>query len=65
MRYYIGDMRQRLGVDKDDTSQDEKIERMRPIERLQLVCGWNLGDPSWATQFIAWAEDSGFKIVVK
>ena len=62
MRAYIGDMRQRLGVKEDDTSQDERIELMTPMQRLRLLCGWNFGDPSWASHIIAWAEDAGFKI---
>ena len=62
MRAYIGDMRQRLGVKKNDASQDTRIEAMSPMQRLRLLCGWNLGHPSWASTIVEWVKDSGFEI---
>jgi hypothetical protein len=64
-RAYIGDMRQRLGLEEDDASRDAQIEAMPPMERLKLVCGWHLGDPGWAGHFLDWARDAGFKIEAK
>lgn len=61
-RMYIGEMRQRLGLKSDDKSRDDHIERLVPIERLKLLCGWHLGDPAWAHQFLNWARDAGFEI---
>jgi len=61
-RFYIGAMRGNLGLEETDTSRDEEIEKMTPERRLQLVCGWHLGDRSWAGTVIAWARDCGFKI---
>jgi hypothetical protein len=61
-RLHIGQMRQRLGLKPDDKSQDDRIEKMQPIDRLKLLCGWHLGDPAWAHQFLNWARDAGFKI---
>lgn len=60
--HYIGDMRQRLGLEPDDASHDAEIMQMAPARRLALLTGWHLGDPSWAQTFIAWAEDVGFEI---
>lgn len=59
---YIEEMRQRLGVEAADTTKDSMIEKMTPEGRLRLLCGWRLGDPSWASSFLDWAEDAGFKI---
>lgn len=59
---YIGCMRRRLGLEENDPSRDELIEAMTPMQRLELICGWHLGDPSFASQIIAWAKDAGFTI---
>lgn len=61
-RLYIEDIRRRLGAKADDASRDEYIEKMKPIDRLKLLCGWHLGDPAWAHQFLNWARDAGFEI---
>lgn len=61
-RRYIEDMRQRLGLDADDSSSDKRIEKMSSEERLKLLCGWHLGDPAWAHQFINWARDAGYEV---
>lgn len=65
MKFYIEDMRQRLGLEPDDASRDDYIESLQPIERLKMLCGWHIGDPSWAHAFIAWAEDAGFSVTPK
>lgn len=62
VRVYIEDMRQRLGVEPNDTSQDVRIEAMTPFQRLKLLCGWYLGDPAWASHILEWAKDSGFSV---
>jgi hypothetical protein len=61
-RKYIGKMRQRLGLEPEDTSRDDYIDKMTPHERLRLICGWELGYGEWADSFIGWAKDAGFKI---
>ena len=60
--HYIRDMRQRLGLEPDETRGDDAIRSMTPMERFKLLCGWHFGDPSWASTVIAWAKDVGFKI---
>ena len=62
---YIEQMRQRLGLGPGDESRDTEIEKMSPMDRLRLLCGWHIGDPNWAQSFMNWATDSGFKIVEK
>lgn len=62
---YIADMRQRLGMEKDDTFMDPKIEEMDAMERTKLITAWNLGDPDWALQFKDWFESQGVIFVDK
>jgi len=62
---YIEIMRQRLGLDEDDTSKDELIQKMRPFERVKLIIGWKLGDESWGDLFKYWCESQGLEIVEK
>lgn len=62
MRNYIDPMRQNLGLEAGDASRDADIESMTPEQRLGLVCGWHLGDRSWARTFLSWARDAGYKI---
>jgi hypothetical protein len=59
---HIKQMRQRLGLKANDASCDKAIARMTPLKRLELLCGWHIGDGSWASSFLNWAEDVGFKI---
>lgn len=59
---YIKDMRQRLGLEPDDARRDTHIAAMSPLERFQLLCGWHLGDPGWASTMLAWAKDAGLHI---
>lgn len=61
-RLYIDDMRQRLGLEKGDTRHDGRIEKMTPLERFRLLCGWHFGDPAWASHVLGWAKDAGYKI---
>ena len=61
-RLYIGDMRQRLGLEEDDTRRDDEIEKMSPRDRFRLLCGWHLGHPNWAHTILDWAKDAGLKI---
>lgn len=39
--YIINDIREALGVDRDDTSLDEEIMAMSPEEQFNLWCQWN------------------------
>jgi len=59
---YIEQMRQRLGLEADDPKHDKRIENMTPKDRLELLCGWYIGDPAWASSFLNWARDAGYKI---
>ncbi len=56
---YVEEMRQRLGLEKDDTSRDKEIEDMEPLKRVRLIAGWYLGDPNWADTFKDYFESQG------
>jgi hypothetical protein len=61
-RFYIEEMRQRLGLEKGDTRRDAEIERMSPYQRFGLLCGWFLGNGSWASTVLEWAKDAGLSV---
>lgn len=45
----LGDVRQRLGADKeDDTRYDDQINSMSPRELTKEYTAWILGSESWA-----------------
>jgi hypothetical protein len=58
-------IRQRNGLDEDDTTQDEKLNAKSPKAKLCDIVGWELGDPSWADTFLYWAQECGYKIEEK
>lgn len=44
----IGDVRQRLGAeDENDTSSDDRINKMDNSKLVEQWAGWHLGDGSW------------------
>ena len=59
---YIDEIRQRLGLEKGDTSKDSLIEKMPPFERVRLICGWYHGDEEWADTFKEYLESQGLYI---
>lgn len=58
-------VRQRMGLEPDDTSRDSEITSHTPTQLLRDVCGWHLGDPAWAETFLEWARGCGFVITTK
>ena len=58
-------LRQRHGLEADDASQDEHLNRIAPLDALREAAGWRLGDTSWADNFIDWANAVGLKVVDK
>ncbi len=56
---YVEVMRQRLGLNPDDTAMDHEIENMGQFSRLRLIIGWKLGDPYWADYFKDYCESQG------
>lgn len=62
-RYLMEKLRQKIGLEKDDTSLDDVILARRPEENLREVCAWEIGSPSWVGTFMSWAADLGIKEV--
>ena len=62
---YIQELRQRAGCEEDDTSMDSKNEAMSPIQRVEMIAGWELGDPGWVGRFKDWFESQGLLVVDK
>jgi len=56
---YVEEMRQRLGLDENDTSKDKYLEQMKPFDRVKLIIGWEFGDESWGDTFKEWCDSQG------
>jgi hypothetical protein len=52
-------LREYSELEEDDSSQDEMLLALPPMERMEMIAGWHLGDPSWANQFKQWFENQG------
>jgi hypothetical protein len=59
---YLEELRQRLGLDPTDKQRDGYIASLPPFERVRMLCGWTLGDPSWADTMKEWLESQGLYI---
>lgn len=55
-------LRQRMGLEKNDSSNDDEIEKMTADEKFSEVIAWELGAPTWAAQLLEWAKDCGLEI---
>jgi hypothetical protein len=55
-------LRQRRDLDETDMSQDAKILAMPPIEKLEELFGWELGDPRWANVVLDWMKECGYQV---
>jgi hypothetical protein len=56
-------LRQRMGLEKNDSSNDDDIEKMTADEKFSEVIGWELGYSTWAAQLLEWAKDCGLEII--
>ena len=55
-------LRQRHGLEEGDTSKDEFLQSLSPIDKLREVLGWEAGCARRAETLISWAQGCGFKI---
>lgn len=55
-------LRQRAGLEKNDTSLDDELKAMPPIDKFKDLVAWNFGHPDWANEILYWAECAGFKV---
>lgn len=55
----LGVLRQRRGLDKDDSSQDDVIAKLTPRQMVEEVCTWFSGSPAWASDISRWMREAG------
>ncbi len=53
-------LRQRNGLEKEDTSQDSDLQEMTPPHAFRECCGWRLGDPEWAREIVDLLHGCGY-----
>lgn len=58
----LQNLRQRRDLDETDMSQDAKILAMSPIEKLEELFAWEMGDDRWANTVIDWMRECGFTV---
>ena len=46
-------LRQRLGLNKDDTSHDHHINTLSPEDAARALIAWELGDARWYDFFMS------------
>jgi len=56
---FVEVMRQRLGLEPEDTELDYYIESLSPLERVRLIAGWYQGDEKWADIYKEYFESQG------
>ena len=56
-------LRQRRGMEPDDTSDDADIRTMKPRRAFEECCGWHLGDPQWAGEILRWIKGAGYTVM--
>jgi hypothetical protein len=57
----MGMLRQRFGLNPDDTKKDAEILKLTPVEVVQECTAWQIGDPGWANQIAQWMKAAGAK----
>jgi hypothetical protein len=58
-------IRQRKELDETDASKDAEILAMSPIEKLEELFGWTMGDEDWANIVIDWMRECGYAVAEK
>jgi hypothetical protein len=56
-------LRERRGLEPEDSSQDEQIQKMTEKKALEEILAWHLGSRGWLDQIELWAGRCGLKIV--
>lgn len=52
-------LRGRLGLDTCDTSRDEEIKKIPPVEIVREAVAWTLGNYSWADYVACLMREAG------
>jgi hypothetical protein len=54
-------LRGRYGLSENDTSLDDEINKLSPVEMVQETVAWELGDASWANRIAGFMRATGAK----
>jgi hypothetical protein len=57
--YIMKDLRERIGLENDDTSRDTEIMERLPMDNLRHLCAWEIGDSAWADWMVKRMRDLG------
>ncbi len=60
--YILKILRQREGLEEDDTSKDDLFNKRDSIDNLREMVAWEIGSPGYANMVLTWAEDLGMDI---
>lgn len=55
--YILRCLRQRLGMEADDTSRDEVFQKWGPRRVLEEVLSWNGLIGGWSGEVLSWIKD--------
>lgn len=58
-------LRQRRGLDPDDTSQDKLIQKMSARRAFDECCRWHIGPGDWASSILRWLRAAGYTVTEK
>jgi hypothetical protein len=61
----LQNLRERRNLDATDMSQDAQILAMTPIEKLEELFAWEMGDDRWANIVIEWMRECGFSVAAE
>ena len=57
-------LREREGLEPDDTSMDAQLNELTSFEALEELATWNLGHSGWLDTFIQWPVDRDWETFI-
>ncbi|EMM5100298.1 hypothetical protein ACK249_003644 [Pseudomonas aeruginosa] len=58
-------LRQREGLDANDSSKDDALDALTPDEKFRNVIAWQFGDGAWSGTILSWAAQCGVQLDIK
>ena len=52
-------LRKRRRLEEEDTSVDDSLENMKPMDKLRECVAWEIGDVRWADRILYLADQCG------
>lgn len=62
---YKGELRQRLGLESDDSSEDEYLVNLNSLKRFKMLLAWHLGSEDYFYKIVDWMSSQGLCIAVE